>query len=616
MPHYMPHYLWALKPYYRQVAGQLLLGSLAGIAMNTAVVLPAVFLGQAIDAATLFVRGELTRAALLQALLLFIAATLATELPRVGKRWWLMTANARIRANLRADALRGVMAWPMDTLAAASVGDIMARVVGDIEVLGVGVREVIIETWDTLLFLLSFFAAMLVLDVPLTLWALLPVPLAMALAFASGRWVRQRTTAARQANSALTAGLHEALSAMRVVRLLGARQTVASRIAALADTQALSSLAAARPRAALPAVYTTLMTAGVLLVLWQGGEKVVAGAWTIGAFVTYLDLFLRFTGRGFRVPQLVNSVQAGGSAYARIQPLLAPPLAAGQAPRYASFRAAQLAGAAPDPAVTAPAARAAGGMAVCLRDVSFAHGQPGANAALALDRVSLDIAAGAFVAVTGPVGSGKSALVKALLGLHPLAGGSVMLDGGPPAQCRDQIGYLPQEPFLFSGTVAENIAMGGTTTPDAVARAIDIAALAQDVSGFAKGMTTEIGERGIRVSGGQRQRIALARAAATLPRLLLLDDPFSAVDVHTEAQIIAGLRQAFGAGAPAGQQATVVLCSHRLAVFPLADRVLVLDQGRIVEQGTHAALLQAGGVYARIHAAQVTLVALAAGDRP
>ena len=139
----MSHYLWALKPYYRQVAGQLLLGSLAGIAMNTAVVLPAVFLGRAIDAATLFARGELTRAALVQALLLFIAATLATELPRVGKRWWLMTANARIRANLRADALRGVMAWPMSTLAAASVGDIMARVVGDIEVLGVGVREVV-----------------------------------------------------------------------------------------------------------------------------------------------------------------------------------------------------------------------------------------------------------------------------------------------------------------------------------------------------------------------------------------------------------------------------------------------------------------------------------------
>ena len=609
----MAHFLWALKPYYRQTAGQLLLGSLAGIAMNTAVVLPAVFLGRAIDAATQFARGELTRAAFLQAIGLFIAATLATELPRVGKRWWLMTANARIRANLRADALRGVMAWPMTELAAVSVGDIMARVVGDIEVLGVGVREVIIETWDTLLFLLSFAVAMLVLDVPLTLWALLPVPLAMALAWASGRWVRQRTTVARQANSALTAGLHEFLSATRVVRLLGARQTVVSRIAGLAGEQARTTLAATRPRTALPAVYTTLMTAGVVLVLWQGGEKVVAGAWTVGAFVTYLDLFLRFTGRGFRVPQLVNSVQAAGAAYARVQPLLAPPVAASGGPRFASFRAGQLAAvAAGAAAARRPSApRAKGGLAVALRDLSFAHGALGANAALALDRVSLDIPAGAFVAVTGPVGSGKSALAKALLGLYPLAGGSVTLDGDPPAQHRDQIGYLPQETFLFSGSVRDNIVMGGAVSEATTADALAIAALAQDVAGFAQGVDTQIGERGVRVSGGQRQRIALARAAATRPRLLLLDDPFSAVDVNTEAQIIAGLRDAFGAGAPAAQQATVVLCSHRLSAFPQADRVVVLDQGRIVEQGTHAALLQAGGLYARIYTAQVTM---AAGD--
>ena len=608
----MSHYLWALRPYYRQTAGQLLLGSLAGIAMNTAVVLPAIFLGRAIDAAMLFARGDASRAAFMQAIALFVAATLATELPRVGKRWWLMTANARIRANLRADALRGVMAWPMTELAAAPVGDIMARVVGDIEILGVGVREVIIETWDTMLFLLSFLIAMLVLDVPLTLWALLPVPLAMALAWASGRWVRRRTTAARQANSALTAGLHESVSAMRVVRLLGARQTVESRIARLAGEQALATLAAARPRAALPAVYTTLMTAGVVWVLWHGGEKVVAGAWTIGALVTYLDLFLRFTGRGFRVPQLVNSVQAAGAAYARIKPLLAPPVAAGDGPRCASFRAAHLAGAAGGPAAMAPPPRAEGGLAVSMRDLSFAHGDTGANARLALDRVSLDIPAGAFVAVTGPVGAGKSALAKALLGLYPLAGGQVTLDGDPPAQHRDEIGCLPQESFLFSGTVRENIAMGGAPAPATTARALDIAALTQDMAGFAHGLDTEVGERGIRVSGGQRQRIALARAAATMPRLLLLDDPFSALDVGTEAQIITGLRAAFGAGAPAAQRATVVLCSHRLSAFPQADLVVVLEQGRIVEQGTHARLVQAGGLYARICAAQATI---AAGDR-
>ena len=602
----MAHYLWKLRPYYRQTAGQLVLGSLAGVVMNTAVVLPAVCLGRAIDAATHFAHGQATRATLLQAVALFAAATLATELPRLGKRWWLMTANARIRANLRADALRGVLAWPMAKLTATPVGDTMARVIGDVEVLGIGIREVIVETWDTLLFLMSFFVAMLVLDWSLTLQALIPVPFAMVLAWAAGRFIHQRTTAARQANGALTAGLQEQLSGIRVARLLGMKQAAQARIEWLADAQAHTNLAVARPRAGLPAVYTTLMAAGIVLVLWQGGEKVIAGAWTLGAFVTYLDLFLRFTGRGFRVPQLVNSVQAGGAAYARLAPLLAAALPARGEHRFASFRAGYLAGTTPRSTLTEPASRVERGLAVSLHNVSFSHGNADA-AVTALNQVSLEISAGAFVAVTGPVGSGKSALAKALLGLYPLAGGTVSLDGDTPARHRGDIGYLPQEPFLFSGTVRENITMGREQADLATMSALEIAALAKDVSGFEHGVDAEIGERGIRISGGQRQRVALARAAAAGPRLLVLDDPFSAVDVATEAQIIASLRAEFGRGAPAARQATIVLCSHRLAAFPQADLVVVLDGGRIVERGSHEQLMLAGGLYARIYAAQVAM---------
>lgn len=157
------------------------------------------------------------------------------------------------------------------------------------------------------------------------------------------------------------------------------------------------------------------MAAGIVLVLWQGGEKVITGAWTLGAFVTYLDLFLRFTGRGFRVPQLVNSVQAGGAAYARLAPLLAAALPARGEHRFASFRAGYLAGTTPRSTLTEPSSRAERGLAVSLHNVSFSHGNADA-AVTALNQVSLEISAGAFVAVTGPVGSGKSALAKALLG--------------------------------------------------------------------------------------------------------------------------------------------------------------------------------------------------------
>ena len=150
-----------MRPYFRQVAGQLVLGSAAGIVMNTAVVLPAILLGRAIDRALAFERGQAGAADVGWAALALLGGTLLTEVPRMGKRWWLMTANARIRANVRADAFRGVLAWPMADVQRTPLGDLMARIVGDVEVLGVGVRELTIETWDTLLFSLSFIVAML-----------------------------------------------------------------------------------------------------------------------------------------------------------------------------------------------------------------------------------------------------------------------------------------------------------------------------------------------------------------------------------------------------------------------------------------------------------------------
>src|SRR6266542_6546816 len=227
----MRHYLWQLRPYFRQVAGELVFGSLAGIVMNTAVVLPAILLGRAIDAALAFERGRGTASDIGWAALAFVGGTLLSEGPRVLKRWWLITANARIRANLRSDALRGILALPLAELHQTPIGDLMARIIGDVEVLGVGVREFTIETWDTVLFSISLVVAMLFFDPGLTALALAPVPLAMLLAHAMGRWVSQRTTAAREANSDLTSALQEQLSGVRLLRLFGRAATIVDRTA-------------------------------------------------------------------------------------------------------------------------------------------------------------------------------------------------------------------------------------------------------------------------------------------------------------------------------------------------------------------------------------------------
>jgi len=611
-------FLWKLRPYYRQVAGLLLVGSAGGILMNVAIVLPAVLLGRAVNVALAVAHHKATPAQVGWAALVFVAGTAATELPRIAKRYYLGVARTRFAASVRADALRGVLGWPLERTALVPVGDVMARVIGDVDVLRTGVGEVMVETWDTLLFSASLVVTMFVYDPGLAALALAPVPPALWLAKRSGRMVTDRTTVARESEAELTGVLRELLGALRLLRMFGRTDAATWRVDRFAGIQARAELSAIRLDEALSSIYTALLSAGVVFIVWLGGERVVTGSMSVGALVAFLALFVRFVTRAPRIPQLFNRVQAAGAAYRRLEPLLATPIAAGGEPRWTSFRSAHVPGYAQP--LPEPAGRRAGPVGLRIARASFAY--PGAQVPAVVE-ADLDVPPGALVAVTGPVGSGKSALARLAAGLYPPGSGAVEIGGRPaadlePALRAATVGYLGQEPQVFSGTVAQNITLWAASSPGAglgpaATSALALAALEPDLAAMPEGPATQIGELGIRVSGGQRQRIALARAlaaAGTTPGLLVLDDPFSAVDVHTEAAIVAALRVAFGPAAPVRDRATILLFSHRLAAFPLADLVVVLDAGRVTETGSHAELMAAEGLYARIARAQARMEAL------
>ncbi len=642
-------FLWRLRPYFRQVAGLLAVGSVAGVAMNVAVVLPAMLLGRAVNVALAVQQHRATAAQVGVAGLVFVAGTAATELPRIAKRYYLGVARNRFAASVRADALRGVLAWPAERLARVPVGDVMARVIGDVDVLRTGVGEIMVETWDTLLFSASIIVTMLGYDPALAVVALAPVPAALWLARRSGRAVARRTTRARESEAVLTGVLREQIGALRLLRMVGRAGPAAGLIGEHAAAQARSELAAIRLDEALSAVYTVVLSAGTVVIIWLGGGTVAAGSMSVGALVAFLALFARFAARAPRIPQMANRVQAAGAAYRRLEPLLADPRPAPGGPRWSSFRTVAVPGRREDGPQgsggqqSGPVRRPAGPARLRFDQVSF--GYPG-SAAPAVADVTLEVPPGALVAVTGPIGSGKSALARLAAGLLAPDVGTVEIDGRPaaalePAARAATVGYLAQDARVFSGTIAENISFWSGAEPvgldpdgdpdgdpgpaacdqaraasalgPAASEAARLAALGPDLAAMAAGAATQIGELGIRVSGGQRQRIALARAMAAAgrtPGLLVLDDPFSAVDVHTEAAIVAGLRDAFGPGAPPHRRSTILLLSHRLVAFPLADLVVVLDAGRVREQGTHAALMAAGGQYARIARAQARIGAL------
>jgi ATP-binding cassette subfamily B protein len=321
-------------------------------------------------------------------------------------------------------------------------------------------------------------------------------------------------------------------------------------------------------------------------VLFFGGREVIGGRLTVGGLVAFNAYLIALSWPTVALGWIIGIWQRGIASWARVRELLETAPAVGE------------------PAV--PDAAPLGPPSIVVRDLSVA-----VDGRKILDGVSFSLAAGATLAVVGPTGAGKTTLVDAIVRMQDVAPGAVEVAGRDVTRIslrdlRRLVGYAPQDAFLFSATVADNIGFGvhGAADPARVRSAAEAAGLAPDVAVLPEGYETLVGERGITLSGGQRQRVALARALAADPRILILDDSLSSVDAQTEREILTRLKPIL-----AGR--TSIVISHRVAAVKDADRILVLDRGRVAEQGTHAALLASGGLYASLYREQLAAEALA-----
>ncbi len=493
---------------------------------------------------------------------------------RVFSRTTLLHVARRIEYQIRDDLYARLIELDLPFFSSGRTGDLMSRFANDLTnvrmLIGFGVLNII----NTSVLYLAGLSLMLRISPHLTLAAILPFPLMiMAVKLISAAMFR-RSKQVQEELAAMTSFIEENVAAAPVIKAYCQEDAAIRSFTTLSNRYLACNMRIAQLRGLMVPIMAATGATGTLVVLLYGGSMVTDGRLTLGDFVAFSGYLAMLVWPTVVMGWILNLVQRGAASMSRLNEILLA-----------------------KPTVTEPLEPiipAALRGAIVINHLSFSYQQTPI-----LHDISLTIPAGSRLGITGPVGSGKSTLVRLIARLYPLPDQIVSIDGIdinrlPLARLRDAIGFVPQEGFLFSRTVRENIAYGrDAASADEVVEAARMANLDADIDRFPLGYETMIGERGITLSGGQRQRTAIARALLTDPTILILDDPLSAVDARTEEAILQELNGYYG-------ERTVIIISHRLSALRDCDSIIYLDAGSIVEQGNHDQLLTRDGHYARL----------------
>jgi len=517
--------------------------------------------------------GMATNSLLLNLGLVILGLYLIMGIFRFFWRYLVIGSSHRIDRNIRQELYDHLQTLSPQYYDQTKVGDIMAHATNDISAVRMATGIATIASFDAIFLSVSSITIMLIMNWKLTLITMIPLPFIALMMLKFGALIHKRFESVQKAFSTLTEKAQESLSGVRVIKAYGDERSEDRYFSEKAEDCVLQNVKLARIWGMFQPMIGALAMASMAILLGAGGSMVVKGIISLGEFVAFSSYLMMLIWPMIAIGWVVNLLQRGAASMDRLQKIFTtlPDIIDGANDIK------------PEPAIL-------------VKDLSFTY--PGTDIEVLKD-VSLHLPAGGTLGIVGRTGSGKTTLVELLMRLYDPPEGTIYLGGVDVHEMkllniRGMFGYVPQETFLFAMSIADNIAFGNSgMSREMIEELSSVVDIDKEIQGFTDGYDTTVGERGVTLSGGQKQRVAIARALAVKPRILVLDDSLSSVDTETEAAILSRLKKDIS-------DLTSILIAHRISTIQNADNIIVMDDGRVVEHGTHNELLEHDGFYAEL----------------